>query len=49
MENVKAVAINDMCPNGCTGGEMAVTVMDFMKNPQNIVGNSLNWILDIFL
>lgn len=20
MENVKAVAINDMCPNGCTGG-----------------------------
>lgn len=30
-------------------GEMAVTVMDFMKNPQNIVGNSLNWILDIFL
>lgn len=30
-------------------GEMAVTVMDIMKNPQNIVGNSLNWILDIFL
>lgn len=21
MENVKAMAINDMCPNGCTGGE----------------------------
>lgn len=21
MENVKAMAINDMCPNGCTSGE----------------------------